>query len=184
MRGIQTGLFDLVLARGNEEELKGALAQWPEPVSSARAQDFSIDPGAPVPLITSPNLLPVDRIALAALAAANCRYEVVFTAFDTMARRAAVAAGLGYCATTRSTVSAMAPLVIEETAGVLPDLGNVMNGILARDDSRHQSARTRYRRVRGGSNRRTARRPPLMPREAHRERGCPVPACAAPTRRW
>jgi DNA-binding transcriptional LysR family regulator len=110
------------------------LAQWPEPVVWARAQDFWMDPGAPVPLITSPNLLPVDRIALAALAAANCRYEVVFTAFDTMARRAAVAAGLGYCATTRSTVSAMAPLVIEEIAGVLPDLGNVMNGILARDD--------------------------------------------------
>ena len=28
----------------------------------------------------------------------------------------------------------MAPLVIEETAGVLPELPNVMNGILARDD--------------------------------------------------
>ena len=87
-----------------------------------------------MPLVTSPNLLPVDRIALAALEAANCRYEVVFSAFDTMARRAAVAAGLGYCPTTRPTASAMAPLVIEETAGVLPELPNVMNGILARDD--------------------------------------------------
>ena len=87
-----------------------------------------------MPLVTSPSLLLVDRIALAALEAANCRYEVVFTAFDTMARRAAVAAGLGYCPTTRPTASAMAPLVIEETAGVLPELPNVMNGILAGDD--------------------------------------------------
>ena len=94
MRGLRAGLLDLVLARGNEEELKGALAQWPEPVVWVRAPDFSMDPGAPVPLITSPNLLPVDRIAVAALEAAKIRYEVVFTAFDTMARRAAVAAGL------------------------------------------------------------------------------------------
>ena len=134
LRGLRAGLLDLVLARGNEEELKGALAQWPEPVVWVRAPDFSMDPGVPVPLVTSPNLLPVDRIALAALEAANCRYEVVFTAFDTMARRAAVAAGLGYCPTTRPTASAMAPLVIEETAGVLPELPNVMIGILARDD--------------------------------------------------
>ena len=106
LRGLRAGLLDLVLARGNEEELKGALAQWPEPVVWVRAPDFSMAPGAPVPLVTSPNLLPVDRIAVAALEAANCRYEVVFTAFDTMARRAAVAAGLGYCPTTRPTASA------------------------------------------------------------------------------
>ena len=69
-----------------------------------------------------------------ALEIANCRYEVVFTAFDTMALRAADAAGLGYCPTTRPTASAIAPLVIEETAGVLPELPDMMNGILARDD--------------------------------------------------
>jgi hypothetical protein len=118
-----------------------------------------------VPLVTSPNLLPVDRIALAALEAAKIRYEVVFTAFDSMARRAAVAAGLGYCPTTRPTASAMAPLVIEETAGVLPELPNVMNGILTRDDLDTK-----------------ALAPVIAAFEAvvTGERGCPGPACAAP----
>ena len=50
----------------------------------------------PVPLVSSPNLLLPDRLAMAALEQANRRYEIVFTAFDTLARRAAAAAGLGY----------------------------------------------------------------------------------------
>src|SRR5215471_16367057 len=44
LRGIRAGLLDVVLARGNEEELNGALAQWPEPLVWVRAPDFSMDP--------------------------------------------------------------------------------------------------------------------------------------------
>jgi DNA-binding transcriptional LysR family regulator len=113
--------------------MNGALAAWPEPVAWVRAPDFSLQPGAAVPLVSSPNLLPPDRIAMAALEAANRRYEVVFTAFDTMARRAAAEAGLGYCPTPRTAAMTMAPLVIEE-AGVLPELPNAMKGIVARED--------------------------------------------------
>jgi len=133
LRSIRAGHIDLAFVLGSEEEMNGALAAWPEPVAWVRAPDFSLQPGAAVPLVSSPNLLPPDRIAMAALEAANRRYEVVFTAFDTMARRAAAEAGLGYCPTPRTAAMAMAPLVIEE-AGVLPELPNVMKGIVARDD--------------------------------------------------
>ena len=133
LRSIRAGHIDLAFVLGSEEEMNGALAAWPEPVAWVRAPDFSLQPGAAVPLVSSPNLLPPDRIAMAALEAANRRYEVVFTAFDTMARRAAAEAGLGYCPTPRTAAMAMAPLVIEE-AGVLPELPNAMKGIVARED--------------------------------------------------
>ena len=133
LRSIRAAHLDLAFVLGSEEEMNGALAAWPEPVAWVRAPDFSLQPGAAVPLVSSPNLLPPDRIAMAALEAANRRYEVVFTAFDTMARRAAAEAGLGYCPTPRTAAMAMAPLVIEG-AGVLPELPNVTKGIVARDD--------------------------------------------------
>ena len=133
LRSIRAGHIDLAFVLGSEGEMNGALAAWPEPVAWVRAPDFSLQPGAAVPLVSSPNLLPPDRIAMAALEAANRRYEVVFTAFDTMARRAAAEAGLGYCPTPRTAAIAMAPLVIEES-GVLPELPDVMKGIVARDD--------------------------------------------------
>jgi DNA-binding transcriptional LysR family regulator len=70
-------------------------------------------------------------MAMAALDQANRRYEIVFTAFDTLARRAAAAAGLGYFPVARSLVSE--PLVIEQP-GVLPSLPNATLGIIVRDD--------------------------------------------------
>jgi DNA-binding transcriptional LysR family regulator len=133
LRGIRAGHLDLVFALGSKEEMKGSLAEWPEPVVWVRAADFVLPPGAPVPLVSSPNLLPPDRIAMAALEAANRRYEIVFTAFDTMARRAAAEAGLGYCPTPRTAAMGMAPLMIEEP-DVLPELPSVIKGIVARDD--------------------------------------------------
>jgi len=55
----------------------------------------------------------------------------VFTAFDTLARRAAAAAGLGYFAIPRSAV---ADTLVIEAPGVLPDLPQIHMGIVARDD--------------------------------------------------
>ncbi|HEY7296477.1 MAG TPA: LysR family transcriptional regulator [Xanthobacteraceae bacterium] len=133
LRGVRAGHLDLVFALGSEEEMQGSLAAWPEPVVWVRAADLVLAAGAAIPLVSSPNLLPPDRIAMAVLEAAHRRYEVVFTAFDTMARRAAAAAGLGYCPTPRSAAMTMAPLVIEEP-GVLPELPSIMKGIIARDD--------------------------------------------------
>jgi DNA-binding transcriptional LysR family regulator len=131
LRDVRAGYLDLVFALGSEEDMKGALAVWPGEVVWVRAADFVLEPGAVVPLVSSPNLLLPDRMAMAALDHANQRYEVVFTAFDTLARRAAAEAGLGYFPIPRAL--AMEPLVIEER-GVLPDLPNVTLGIVARED--------------------------------------------------
>jgi DNA-binding transcriptional LysR family regulator len=68
---------------------------------------------------------------MAVLEQANRRYEIVFTAFDTLARRAAAAAGLGYLLLPQRVI--MDPLVVE-APGVLPDLPAVTMGIIARDD--------------------------------------------------
>jgi len=133
LRGVRAGYLDLVFALGSEEDMKDALTMWPEPVVWVRAPDFVLQADGLVPLVSSPNLLPPDRIAMAALEKANRRYEVVFTAFDTLARRAAAEAGLGYFPIPQEPAIGMEPLVIEKP-GVLPDLGHVVMGIVARED--------------------------------------------------
>jgi DNA-binding transcriptional LysR family regulator len=75
-------------------------------------------------------LLP-DRIALDALEQANQPYEIVFSAFDSLARRAGALAGLGYLPLPRAVVPD--GLVIERP-GILPALTPVTIGIIAREE--------------------------------------------------
>src|SRR5262249_45162217 len=131
LRSVRAGYVDLAAVLTLDEELDGALATWTAELVWVRARDFVLKPGAPVPLVSSPNLLIPDKIAMNTLEQANRAYEIVFTAFDTLARRAAAAAGLGYFTLPRAVV--LEPLVIE-AAGVLPDLPKMNMGILARDD--------------------------------------------------
>src|SRR5262249_55233872 len=115
----------------SEAEIDHAPATWAEDLVWVKAADLVLHPGGPVAPVSSPNLRLPDRAGMAALEQANRRYEIVFTAFDTLARRAAAAAGLGYFPLPRSVVTP--PLVIEEP-GVLPDLPQVTVAIIARDD--------------------------------------------------
>jgi len=131
LRSIRAGYLDLAFALDFDDAMKGALATWSSDLVWIRSPDFVLKPGAPVPLISSPNLLSPDRIAMAVLDRANRRYEIVFTAFDTSARRAAAEAGLGYIPIPRTAVAE--PLVIE-APGVLPELPRVVMGIVARED--------------------------------------------------
>src|ERR671936_434759 len=89
----------------NETEPSNVIARWAEDLVWVKAPDFVFNPDVPVPLVSSPNLLLPDRLSMAALEAANRPYEIVFTAFDTLARRAAAEAGLGYFAIPRSAGS-------------------------------------------------------------------------------
>jgi DNA-binding transcriptional LysR family regulator len=131
LRSVNSGYLDIVLSMGDEDEMKNALTSWPEEVVWARAPDFVLAPDAVVPLVSSPNLLFPDRMAREALDRANRRYEVVFTAFDTSARRAAAAAGIGYLSIPRLILP---PSLVIEAPGVLPDLPSVTMGIVARED--------------------------------------------------
>jgi len=131
LRSVRSGYLDLAAVLSSGEELDGALATWTDDLVWVKAPDFVLKPDDVVPLVSSPNLLLPDRIAMSALEKADRRYEIVFTAFDTLARRAAAAAGLGYFLLPSAVV--MDPLVIE-APGVLPDLPRVTMALIARDD--------------------------------------------------
>jgi DNA-binding transcriptional LysR family regulator len=131
LRGVRSGYLDMIFMLGSNEDLQDALTTWSEDLVWVRSPDFVLEPDAVVPLVSSPNVLLPDRMAMVALEQANRRYEIVFTAFDTLARRAAAAAGLGYFPMARSLVSG--PLVIEEP-GVLPPLPTATMGIIVRED--------------------------------------------------
>lgn len=132
LRSVSSGYLELAAAQFvNKTEPTNVLARWIDELVWVRSPDFIHNPDEPTPMISSPNLLLPDQLGMAALEAANRRYEIVFTAFDTMARRAAAAAGLGYFAIPRAAV--VDSLVIE-APGVMPDLPQVTMGIVARDD--------------------------------------------------
>jgi DNA-binding transcriptional LysR family regulator len=131
LRSIRGGYLDLAFIISYDDELQYALRTWREELVWARAPDYVLEPGSAVPLISSPNVLPPDRAAMEALERASMRYEVVFTAFDMLARRAAAASGLGYLAMPRPAISQG---LVVEPAGVLPALPGVTMGIIARDD--------------------------------------------------
>jgi DNA-binding transcriptional LysR family regulator len=131
LKSAQSGYLDLVFTLGEEAEMKHALTSWQEPLVWVRAREFKHPQGSAVPLVSSPNVLLPDRMAMDALDRAGQRYEIVFTAFDMNARRAAVAAGLGYIPILRRLVPG--DLQVEE-AGVLPDLPSITLGIVGRED--------------------------------------------------
>jgi DNA-binding transcriptional LysR family regulator len=81
-----------------------------------------------VPLISSPNRVLPDRIALDALARANRKYEIVFSANDRAIRYAAAQSGLGYIPVPRRSV--LSTLVIEQN---LPPLRSMTAAIVTRE---------------------------------------------------
>jgi len=134
LRSVRSGYLELAATQFTNEgegDQANALSRWMEDLVWVRARGLVLKPDQPVPLVSSPNLLLPDRLGMAALESANRPYEIVFTAFDTLARRAAAEAGLGYFAIPRSAV---ADTLVIETPGILPDLPQIHMGIVARDD--------------------------------------------------
>jgi DNA-binding transcriptional LysR family regulator len=131
LRSIHSGYLDVAAVLGDEEELSDPLRSWSEPLVWVRAPDFVLDPERAVPLVSSPNVLLPDRIAMDALEQANQPYVIVFSAFDSLARRSGAMAGLGYL----PLPLALVPdgLVIERS-GILPPLPPVRIGIIAREE--------------------------------------------------
>jgi DNA-binding transcriptional LysR family regulator len=131
LRSIRSGYLDLAFVMSDEEEATSPLRSWSEDLVWVRAPDFVFDPDRAVPLVSSPNVLLPDRIAMDALEQANQPYEIVFTAFDSLARRAGAMAGLGYL----PLPLALVPdgLVIERP-GILPELPPVTIDIIAREE--------------------------------------------------
>ena len=130
LRMLHMGYLDIAFAYGEASDMADAQGSWVEEIGWVRASNFTASPDAPVPLISSPNVLRVDQIATDALKRSKRRYQIVFSAVDFGARFAAVAAGLGYLPLTRRLVPPN--LVIEEDT--LPPLGDFMVGIFVRKD--------------------------------------------------
>jgi DNA-binding transcriptional LysR family regulator len=131
LRSIRSGYLDLAFVMSDDEEATSPLRSWSEDLVWVRAPDFVFDPDHAVPLVSSPNVLLPDRIAMEALDEANQPYEIVFTAFDSLARRSGAMAGLGYLPLPRALVPD--GLVIERR-GILPELPPVAIDILAREE--------------------------------------------------
>ena len=131
LRSIGSGYLDLAFVMSDQDEVSSRLRSWSEDLVWVRAPDFAFDPDRPVPLVSSPNVLLPDRIAMDALEQANQPYEIVFTAFDSLARRSAAMAGLGYLPLPRPLVPD--GLVIERP-GILPALAPVTIDIIAREE--------------------------------------------------
>ena len=131
LRSIHSGYLDLAAVLGDEEEVSEPLRSWSEQLVWVRAPDFVLDPQRAVPLVSSPNVLLPDRIAMDALEQVNQPYEIVFSAFDSLARRSGAMAGLGYLPLPLALVPE--GLVIERS-GVLPPLPPVRIGVIAREE--------------------------------------------------
>jgi DNA-binding transcriptional LysR family regulator len=131
LRSIRSGYLELAFVMSDEPEVKSAIRFWSEDMVWVRAPDFVFDPHRPVPLLSSPNVLLPDRLAMDALEQANQAYEIVFMANDGLARRAAAMAGIGYFPLPRPLVPG--GLVVEHP-GILPVLPRVTMGIIARED--------------------------------------------------
>jgi DNA-binding transcriptional LysR family regulator len=130
LRMLRLGYLDIAFAFCTGEEAANAACSWTEAIGWVGAR--SLEPPAvdPVPLISSPSVLQVDRIATEALKRAKRRYRIVFSAVDFAARFAAVAAGLGYMPLTKRLCPPH--LVLEER--VLPSLGSFSVGIFVREE--------------------------------------------------
>jgi DNA-binding transcriptional LysR family regulator len=130
LRMLRLGYLDVAFAYCEAKDIADAVCSWTERIGWVRARNFEMPAGDVVPLISSPSILQVDRIATDVLKREKRRYRIVFSAVDFGARFAAVAAGLGYMPLTRRLIPAH--LVIEEQA--LPPLGSFQVGIFVRED--------------------------------------------------
>jgi DNA-binding transcriptional LysR family regulator len=131
LRSVRSGYLDLACVMSDDQEIESAVRAWSEELVWARAADLLLESDGVVPIVSSPNMLLPDRLAIEALHRADRPYEIAFTAFDTLVRRAAAIAGLGCLALPRQVVPD--ELVIEQP-GILPVLPNVTLGIVARED--------------------------------------------------
>jgi DNA-binding transcriptional LysR family regulator len=145
LRMLRLGYLDITFAYFEPGDGTDAVASWVEELGWVRAADFEMAAGEPVPLISSPSLLQVDRTAVEMLKRAKLRYRIMFSAVDFGARFAAAAAGLGYMPLTKRITPA--GLVREER--LLPPLGSFEIGLFVRDEFEIKGRRSFLSALRG-----------------------------------
>jgi DNA-binding transcriptional LysR family regulator len=126
LRSIRNGYLDLAFAFGEAVDMADADSSWPEEIVWTKAPELTWTRNLPVPLISSPNLYIVDRLAAEALEKTKRPFRITYSAYDFGARLAGAISGLGYLVNPRRLVPAA--LVIEGTS-ILPSLPNLLIGI-------------------------------------------------------
>jgi DNA-binding transcriptional LysR family regulator len=128
LHGIRCGYLEIACIVGNDPDIAQAPHVWSEEFVWACAPRAAFQQRDLVPLISSPNRVLPDRIALDALARAKRKYEIVFSANDRAIRYAAAQSGLGYIPVPRRSV--LSTLVIEQN---LPPLRSMTAAIVTRE---------------------------------------------------
>lgn len=94
MRDLGSGHLDLALFCSVTEPAGIPVAEWSDPLYWMMSQDFQINPGDPIPLVSWPGSMS-DRVALSAFEEHGIKYNISFSSPDFGSRIAAVAAGQG-----------------------------------------------------------------------------------------
>ncbi len=122
--------IDLVLALVIYEPAGEARHYWPEELVWVRGKSTTLDPDAPVPLVSYQDICVCHRVAVTTLSRIDRPSELVFRATNAEALRSAVAAGLGIMVAPRHRV----PAELEAwDDGPLPPPPSVYCGIFVRD---------------------------------------------------
>jgi DNA-binding transcriptional LysR family regulator len=121
---------DIALALVTDEPDDAARHYWSEDLVWVRGKSTTLDPDAPVPLVSYKDVCVCHRIGVLALEKVGRVAELVFRATNAEALRSAVAAGLGVMVVPRRRIPAN---LVEWTDGPLPPLPRVFCGIFVRE---------------------------------------------------
>jgi DNA-binding transcriptional LysR family regulator len=128
-KSLRDGYLDVACLINPSDDLGQYAFGWEENVVWARARDFVLSPGSPIPLVAWAGTQ-LDAAVIRTLEQAGLTYLCVFNSTDHHTRTSAVAAGVGLTALRERQV--VAPLVIAKE-GYLPPLAPVRAGVFVRE---------------------------------------------------
>lgn len=134
---MRQGEIDLVVGVAMVPPAFEARYMWMEDTVWVRGKETRLEPNAPVPLVSYSDRCPYYRTAVSALYNAGLKCEQVFNAASTLSLAAAVRAGLGVMAHTRSRMPTEELAVWDDAP--LPKLAKVYGGIYLRDGSNREA---------------------------------------------
>ncbi|RDV03713.1 LysR family transcriptional regulator [Undibacter mobilis] len=156
MRQLRDGEIDLFVGLSTGEP-RDAHEVWAAPLVWVRGPNIRLDPGDPVPLISSGEPSVYHRAAASALRAAGLGWEEVFVGPVMASLSGAVAAGLGVMPITRRRAIDDGMIIGDDLP--LPALSHAYGGIFVREGG----AREIYEQLADDIAARMGRRMPAMP---------------------
>ncbi len=135
-RNLASGYLDIAFLLSQGMSSIKAFSTWPEPMVWVCAEDFTLAPGAPVPLLNWPNSL-AQFTAVDAMDNAGLQYVITFSSSDYASHLSALRAGLGYLVLPERIVPADLKIAQAPFLAALPPC---VGGIYIRDGLESQIA--------------------------------------------